>query len=239
MCLIAFAEGCLMPETSKKMQTKERIIEVAERLFAEKGLDGTSLRDITEAAGVNLASINYYFRSKDGLIAAVFNHYLVPLNESRLAMLDAVETESAESPPVLETVLEAFIRPAVVRALDCNKDNDSFMRLMGRCLSEPAAYAEKHIRPHFEALMERFNAAVARSEPGLSQDEIFWRMGYVAGTLHYALHLWSSMESNPFRPAKSMDAEGLIRSLVSFAAAGLRSRAANRGGKEAAGSRYR
>jgi len=67
-----------MAKSSKVISTKDRILEVAERLFAEKGLDGTSMRHITEAAGVNLASVNYHFGSKDGLIAAVFQRHLVP-----------------------------------------------------------------------------------------------------------------------------------------------------------------
>ncbi|MBN8859897.1 MAG: TetR/AcrR family transcriptional regulator [Sphingobacteriales bacterium] len=50
------------------------ILEVAERLFSEKGFDGTSVRDIAGQAGVNLAMISYYFGSKEKLMAALIDH---------------------------------------------------------------------------------------------------------------------------------------------------------------------
>src|ERR1700712_470108 len=51
-----------------------QIMEAAERLFADKGFAGTSVRDIAESAGVNLAMISYYFGSKEKLMEAMFSH---------------------------------------------------------------------------------------------------------------------------------------------------------------------
>ena len=51
--------------------TKDRILDVAETLFADNGFAATSLRDITREAGVNIAAVNYHFGSKDGLLGAV------------------------------------------------------------------------------------------------------------------------------------------------------------------------
>jgi AcrR family transcriptional regulator len=215
-----------MAKSSKVISTKDRILEVAERLFAERGLDGTSMRHITEAAGVNLASVNYHFGSKDGLIAAVFQRHLVPLNQARLAMLDAVETEAGSRAPTIEAVLEAFIHPTVAREIDSPRDSAALLGLLGRCMSEPAVYFEKHIRPHFEALKERFDAAVARALPELPADEIFWRMNFMIGALHHAIDLWGRPDKMPFSPDKPLDAEGLVRRLISFTAAGLRAPAA-------------
>jgi AcrR family transcriptional regulator len=214
-----------MPKAVEMLSTKDRIFLMAERLFAEKGLDGTSMRDITEAAGVNLAAVNYHFGSKDGLIAAMFHRYITPINESRLAMLDAAEAAAGNRPPGLETVLDAFIRPAVLRATEPNKDTDSFMCLMGRCLSEPPAYSQKYIYPLFEKIIERFNAAVGRALPDLPHDEIFMLVAFVGGTLHYALHMWSRPVYKPFDQLKPWDPEELIRQLIAFGAGGLRSRA--------------
>ncbi|MCE5336382.1 MAG: TetR family transcriptional regulator [Desulfobacteraceae bacterium] len=205
-----------------KLSTKERIIQVAERLFADKGLDGTSMRDIADAAGVNLASANYHFGSKDGLIAAVFQRQILPMNAERLKLLDTLEAASPDTPLELERVLEAFIRPAVIQAAESRRDNKPFLRLMGRCLSEPSAYSEKYVYPHFTALIKRFYTAVGSSVPGLSQEEVFWLVGFVAGALHFALHMWST-ENLPHKPARPLGAEELVARLTAFAAAGLRS----------------
>lgn len=218
-----------MSSISEKLPTKERILEVAERLFAERGLDGTSMRDITDAAGVNLASVNYHFGSKDGLIAAVFDRHLTPLNEARMAMLDAVEAAAGDGTPALEPVLEAFIRPAVVCVLAPLGEGAPFLRLMGRCLNEPPTYAEKHVYPHFEKLIARLNTAVARAVPELTREEVFWRMAFLAGALHYALQAWST-SNLPLKPRTPMDPEELVRQLIAFGVAGLRSGAPLRDG---------
>jgi AcrR family transcriptional regulator len=88
--------------------TRERILDAAEREFAENGLQATSLRTITAAAEANLASVNYHFGSKDGLVKAVFARRLEPLNEARLALLADCESSAGGEPPRLERVVEAL-----------------------------------------------------------------------------------------------------------------------------------
>ncbi len=212
-----------MSRCLKETPTKERILEVAERLFAEKGLDGTSMREITDAAGVNLASVNYHFGSKDGLISEVFRRHFAPLNEERMALLDAVEAAAGDRPPTLEAVLDAFIRPAVIGEFMSNLGKSAFLLLMGRCLCEPATYVEKYLRPHFGPTMERFDSMIARLLPGLAREEIFWKMNFTIGAVHHVLPIWSNMAHLPFGPEKPPDSEGIIRRLISFALAGMRS----------------
>jgi len=64
------------------MDTKQNLIQTAGKLFAERGFDGTSIKDITEAAGANLAAINYHFRSKEALFAAVVQQAIESLNKT-------------------------------------------------------------------------------------------------------------------------------------------------------------
>jgi TetR/AcrR family transcriptional regulator len=56
-----------------KIDKKDHILDVAERVFSELGFDGASTRTISGEAGVNMAMLNYYFGSKEGLFLAVFN----------------------------------------------------------------------------------------------------------------------------------------------------------------------
>jgi len=99
-------------------ETKERILDAAERLFADRGFEATSIRDITGAADVNLASINYHFRTKRELIAAVFIRRVGPINQRRLTLLDEIEQKAGPKPPTVEALIEAMIRPAADTGLD-------------------------------------------------------------------------------------------------------------------------
>lgn len=209
-------------EEQSSVETRQRIIEAAEKLFAMRGIEGVSIRDITQAAGVNLAAINYHFGTKAALAAEVFKHCIDPLNLRRLELLDEVENMAGGRSPKLEAVLEAMIRPAVERGFDQKQDNETFLRLTGRCLSEPNAEIEQLVRAHFDKLIRRFDAAFLRALPGLDPEELFWRMKFMFGALHYSLLTCGKQKHLPIKMRKTLDAEGLIQRLVTFTAAGLR-----------------
>jgi AcrR family transcriptional regulator len=209
-------------ESHSSQETRQRVLVAAEQLFAERGIEGVSIRDITQAASVNLAAINYHFGTKQALAAEVFKHCLEPLNTKRLELLDMVEAKADGRPPKLEAVLEAMIRPAVERGFDKQPGNETFLRLMGRCLSEPNVEIGQLVLSHFEKLIRRFDAAFLRALPGLDPEELFWRMKFLHGALHYSLLTCGKQKALPVKLRKNLDAEGLIQRLVTFTAAGLR-----------------
>lgn len=193
---------------------------MAEALFGEQGLDRVSIRDITQKAKVNLAAINYHFGRKEDLIAAVFERRVVPVNEARLAALDVVETSAGNEIQKLESILEAFIRPALQSSLKASKGGRAFSLLFGRCLSEPSPEVEVLLKKQFETLVERMDAALTKALPHLSRSEIYWRMKFTYGALHHWL-----LTKDKFRPdwVEDVDVETQTRKLISFAAAGFRS----------------
>ena len=199
--------------------TRSRILDVAEELFGEQGLDRVSIRDITRKAKVNLAAIHYHFGSKEDLIAAVFERRVVPVNEARLAALDLVEKSPGKRPPKLEAILEAFIRPALQSSLKTTDGGTAFSKLFGRCLSEPSPEVEALLKKQFEPLALRMNAALRKALPELSRSEIFWRMKFTYGALHHWL-----LTKDKFRPdwVEDVDVEEQTQKLISFAAAGFR-----------------
>jgi AcrR family transcriptional regulator len=203
----------------QKRDTRSRILDVAEELFGEQGLDRVSIRDITRVANANLAAINYHFGSKEDLIAAVFERRVVPVNEARLAALDMLEKAPGKRSPKLENILEAFIRPALQSSLEASKGGTAFSKLFGRCLSEPSPGVEALLKKQFEPLAERMQAALKRSLPHLSRSEIFWRMKFTYGALHHWL-----LTKDKFRPdwVEDVDVEIQIHKLISFATAGFR-----------------
>jgi AcrR family transcriptional regulator len=204
---------------TRQRNTRSRILDVAEDLFGESGLDRVSIRDIIRKANVNLAAINYHFGSKDNLIAAVFERRIVPVNEARLAALGRVEKEAGKRIPRLENILDAFIRPALQSSLEASESGAAFSKLFGRCLSEPSPEVEALLKKQFEPLAERLHAVLKKSLPHLSRSEIFWCMKFTYGALHHWL-----LTKDKFRPdwVEDIEVETQIQKLISFAAAGFR-----------------
>ena len=201
-------------------QTRERILDAAERLFATRGLERVSTREITKAAEANVGAINYYFGSKEGLVFAVFDRRLTPITEERLAALDAVEEAAGETAPKVEDVLSAYVAPAVEHALDPKWGSTSFAKLMGRLIGEPGTTVEKLKKAHFDRLAQRFDAALLRAVPTLSQEALGSGKTFIVGALHYLLLMMD--QSLPCLLDQKPECESLVRRLVCFAAAGLR-----------------
>ena len=93
--------------------TKERILDAAEALFMEHGFEATSLRAITAAAGVNLAAVNYHFGSKEELFQAVLTRRLDPMNQERVALLDAARARGGAGAARVRADPRALFIPAL------------------------------------------------------------------------------------------------------------------------------
>ena len=204
------------------LDTRERLLDAAEALFAEHGFDGASLRAITTRAGTNLAAANYHFRSKEALLDAVIDRRIGPVNAQRLERLDALAAleETAGRAVELEDLLEAFVGPALRLASD-PRGGETFMRLMGRMHAESGELWERFIA-RMRPIRERFTAALSRALPELSHAELAWRMHFTAGAMvgtmsdHCRLRELSGGLCDP------EDAQGTIRRIVPFLAAGMR-----------------
>jgi AcrR family transcriptional regulator len=91
--------------------TRERILRTAERLFAERGFGGVSVRELAAAAQVNIASIGYHFDNKEGLLSEVYRRHCEPMIEERLRGLAA--SSRLRGKARVAAIIEAFIRPAL------------------------------------------------------------------------------------------------------------------------------
>ncbi len=197
--------------------TKERILGVAETLFARHGFAGASLRQVTAAAKVNLAAVNYHFGSKESLIEEVFRRRLDELNHHRLAALAKV---SANPGHVLEDVLDAFIRPALEQSMD-STGGAAFVRVLARAYAEHDERLRKFLSDNYGHVLREFATAFALLLPHLGKDELYWRLDIVAGALTYAMADFGMIKRKNDVSERS-HREQSAQHLVRFAAAGLR-----------------
>ncbi|AHX13077.1 TetR family transcriptional regulator [Dyella jiangningensis] len=199
------------------LPTKERILGAAEELFARHGFEGASLRQLTAAAGVNLAAVNYHFGSKDRLIEEVFRRRLDQLNGRRMAALQKIAGEPDTS---IEEVLAAFIVPALELSHDGN--GSLFMRVLARAFAEHDDTLRKFLSDNYGHVMRQFTAEFARLLPHLSKEELYWRVDLVTGALTHAMSGFGMIQRKS-DVTEHVHREQTAQHLIRFAAAGLKS----------------
>ncbi|HEX4595673.1 MAG TPA: TetR/AcrR family transcriptional regulator [Bryobacteraceae bacterium] len=201
------------------MTTKDRILNAAERLFAQNGVEATSLRSITTQASVNLAAVNYHFQSKESLIHAVIARRLDPVNEQRLAMLDACEAAAGDGPLPLEPVLDALLRPIFEMLSGQAKE---FTPIMGRIFTESAELTEKVFQKHLAHVARRFMPAFQRALPDLPPVELLWRLQFVFGVMSHTMGAGRIVQFISKGQCDTTDVEATVKRVETFLLAGLR-----------------
>ncbi|UXI66609.1 TetR/AcrR family transcriptional regulator [Tahibacter amnicola] len=202
---------------TQHFSTKERILGAAEQLFAQHGFAGASLRQVTAAANVNLAAVNYHFGSKENLINEVFRRRLDELNSHRMHALE----QAAQRPEAdLEDLLAAFIRPALDLSLD-RGGGGAFVRLLARAYAEHNDALRKFLSDNYGYVLKRFHSAFAQRLPNLDKEELYWRLDIVAGALTYAMADFGVIKRKT-GVTEQQHRERAVEHLIRFAAAGLR-----------------
>lgn len=167
--------------------TRSRILDTAERLFTAHGFEGTSVRQITGEAGVNLAAANYHFGSKEALLQAVFKRRLEWLNAERLRVLDEMEAAAAGQPLKPSQIVDAFFGTLLRMATRPEQGGETFMRLLGRTLTSPSSTVHTLFAAEYSDVLERFKAALFRALPDVPKAEIVWRLHFMLGATTYAI----------------------------------------------------
>jgi AcrR family transcriptional regulator len=204
--------------------TRERILDVAEQLFAEQGIVATSLRALTKAADVNLAAVHYHFGSKEALLDAVLERRARPANLERLAELQRLEERGGDAPPSIEEILSAFVVPGV-RSLQALSDRRGLLaRLRARVEAQPPDVVEALFRKHFGVVCARFLEALQRELPQLDKQLVADRFRLALGTLSCAFSGNFDLDTIPGHSPQDTPLEVKIQRLVEFLAAGLRAR---------------
>jgi AcrR family transcriptional regulator len=202
--------------------TKQRILDAAEHLFATDGYHATSLRCITHAAKVNLAAVNYHFGSKEALLEAVIVRRLTPLNEMRLGQLEALlqRSEQSRQVPSCREVLRTFVEPTLRQRQNGSEQGD-FVTLIGRTLAEPRGLAMTIFMRHMNPLMIQLYQALSLALPGLSRQLLFWRIHFTVGSLSHIMRCHERHSLVPEDVSIDLPVDELVELFLDFAVAGM------------------
>ena len=212
--------------TSDVRDTKERLLDAAERLFGDQGFESTSLRLITTEAGANLAAVNYHFGSKEDLIVAVMARRVEPLNRERLTLLDRLEAAAGEEPPSVEEVLETFLAPPLRMKYAAGEAGTAFMRLTGHAMFQSNERIRHQLMDQFEEVARRYVAALTRAAPHAPAEETIWRLLFSVGAMVHALVISEDAKVHTWKQLDPDDVDALIDRMVRFLSAGFMAPAA-------------
>ena len=199
--------------------SREKLLASAERLFADRGFNGVSVRDIANAAGVNSALVGYYFRSKVGLLSAVYMRHCEPLKRERARLLK----QYIEQPEgaTLEQAIEAFIRPSLEVTTDKN-GRSNFTRLRAVLSAENSPLLEKLVAENFDNSSRMFVDALCNCLPDLPRENVLWRFHFLLGTIYYTAsgpHRIKTLSKGRCDPSNAV---ATTQHLIPFLAAGFR-----------------
>ena len=205
------------PET--EAATKNMVFNAAERLFALHGFQNVSVRDITAEAGVNLASVNYHFGSKDALLFEIFRRRTAELNRERARMLHEATDRHGGKPPVREILTALFAPP--VKWLAPSNDRRISLQFLIRARSEGTSEIRDVLKSDVSHL-RRFSDALLAALPQLAPEEVYWRVHFALGLIHQ--NRFAELDRlNVLADGQvhEDDVDALLKRMVDFAEAGF------------------
>lgn len=201
--------------------TRDRILDAAERLFAERGVDAVSLRTVLAAARRNVSLVHYHFGDRDGLLEAVLRRRLGPITEERIRRLAEVEARGRAA--TLEDVLRAYYGHPSPGWMEEYPD---YARLVGQLQFSPNPRVRQIVRGVVRDAFTPLAAALgARVPAGLAPARWTCRFYFVLGVGSFASLMFPDMARSAakrYGPGAALDARTLVDEIVRFCAAGLR-----------------
>jgi AcrR family transcriptional regulator len=179
---------------------RERLLDAAEELFAERGFDGTSIRDLAAAARCNIASVNYYFGGKEKLYVEIWRRHLLLLRDTRIAIIDEVMSMSGGKPR-LEDLLRSFA-----------------YAFIGPLIDESGGARHDVIKPTLSAMQQ----ALAKACPELPKSKVPLVVFSLVGQLIHTIRIKSMLQSTDDEAFAMFELAKVIDHIVAFSVAGIR-----------------
>jgi len=207
------------PESREELETRRRILDSAERLFAERGFQATSVREITAEAGCNVAAVNYHFGGKEALYLETFRGLLADLRDRRIRRVQS-EMEALAGRRTLETLLEsianAFLEPVVEGGRGGLLMGFMAHEFARRHLS-PEVFIGEFIRPIVEVYVEELRRVVPSLDHASARLCIMSLIGQLVHVVK-AHHLSGDADVGDLMP---QDPAALVRHVVRFSVGGI------------------
>jgi AcrR family transcriptional regulator len=201
-------------------EVRERLLDVGERLFCEKGYKGTSIRDLTGQANCNIAAVNYHFGGKKKLYSEIFHRQFAILRDVRIEAINgtmAMAGENITLEKLLRSFAEAFIEP-----LAAQSSGRCFMKLMMREMLDPHLSVDIFMSETVIPVVSCLRDALKKIYPTLNDEKAIFCIRSLVAQLIHTIQL-----QELFKEANTsflgIDYEQSVEHIIAFSAAGIRS----------------
>lgn len=212
----------------KAEETRERILDAAEALFAKRGFDGVTVRQIMSEANADVALAYYHFKSKRDLFDAVLLRRVGTLNDLRLKALEQVEQRHADDRPSVEEIIAAFTEPLLEVLEDDPDEWRDYMALIAQINNSPEWGGELMTR-YFDPLVSRFLDALRLALPDCDEQDLFWSYHFLSGALTLTFAETGRLDNLSDGLCRSSDMQAAKARMSRFIAAGFRALCENQG----------
>jgi AcrR family transcriptional regulator len=206
-----------LSQTELGAQTRERLLDAAERLFAENGFAATSVRDITAEAVSNIAAVNYHFGGKYNLYNEVFRRRMAAMREQRIASIRQARAEGGSLEAVLDAFATAFLQPLVERG-----SGRLLIELISREMLDPQLPRELFLAEVVGPIQEVLAEAIMAATPGLGHGPARLCVISIVGQLLQVAHRLRRGEFAAAWGAELPPLPEMVDQIVRFSTAGVR-----------------
>ena len=203
-----------------KQKTRDRILDAAEELFAHKGYEGVSVRQIMSKAKADVSLAYYHFKSKRDLFDEVMLRRVEHLNEIRLRALEAVEQRHPDDAPTVEEIIAAFTTPLLDLLAKEHDEWKYYFQLIAQINNSPEWGGELMTR-YFDPLVRRFIEALRKALPDCDEAELFWCHHFLSGALTLTFAETGRIDNLSQGIVKSSDMASISERMPKFLAAGF------------------
>ena len=204
----------------QKQATRDRILDAAEILFAQKGFEGVSVRRIMSAAEADVSLAYYHFKSKRDLFDQVMLRRVEYLNEIRLQALTEVEERHGDDAPTVEEIIGAFTQPLMRLLADDHDKWSHYYQLIAQVNNSPDQGGVLMSR-YFDPLVSRFIEALRKALPNCDDEDLYWSYHFLSGALTLTFAETGRIDNLSDGVCRSTDIAAINERMHAFLAAGF------------------
>ena len=207
--------------SESKQPTRDRILDAAEELFAQRGYEGVSVRRIMSQANADVSLAYYHFKSKRDLFDQVMLRKVEVLNRMRLDALEAVERRHADDAPTVEEIIEAFTHPLLDLLANEHEEWKHYFQLIAQ-INSSSEWGGELMTRYFDPLVSRFIDALRKALPDCSDADLFWSYHFLSGALTLTFAETGRIDNLSGGLCRSSDMRSINERMPRFLAAGFR-----------------